>query len=146
MFRGLFEHTVDPKGRLSIPSKFREALAIPESTPLILTRLDHCLAAYPLKQWRTLEQKLNEMPQMRKEVKRFQRFFVSGAIECSPDRQGRILIPPLLRRFAGLQKDVVLAGMLTRFEIWAKDRWEEEIERSRIDFDQISATLAELGL
>lgn len=146
MFRGRFEHTIDPKGRVSIPAKFRELLADKYDDRLILTNFDRCLVAYPYEEWRVLEEKASSLSMVRKEVKSFQRFFVSGAVECPIDKLGRILIPPTLRNYAQLERNVVFAGMLKKFEIWGEERWLEEIKRSEEEFEGMGTALADLGL
>ncbi len=146
MFRGRFEHLIDAKGRVSIPAKFRELLAEKYDDRLIITNFDRCLVAYPYEEWRVLEEKISSLSLVKKEVKAFQRFFISGAVECPIDKLGRVLIPPSLRDYAQLEKNVIFAGMLKRFEIWSKERWIEEIKRSEEDFESIAAVLADLGL
>ncbi len=146
MFRGWYEHTIDGKGRLSVPSKFRDILADKYSENLIVTNFDRCLACYPREEWETLERKASALPQMKREVKAFQRYFVSGASECPLDRQGRILIPPTLRENADLHREVVVVGMLRKIEVWSKPRWKEVFAQSRENFEEISDVLAELGI
>lgn len=146
MFRGRFEHIIDSKGRVSIPAKFRELLMEKNDDRLILTNFDRCLVAYPYEEWRVLEEKVSSLSMVKKEVKAFQRFFISGAVECPIDKLGRVLIPPTLRDYAGLDRNVVFAGMLKKFEIWSMERWVEEIKRSEEDFEGMGAGLAELGL
>jgi len=146
MFRGRFEYTIDSKGRVSIPAKFRELLAEKYDDRLVLTNFDRCLVAYPYEEWRVLEEKVSSLSMVKKETKAFQRFFISGAVECPIDKLGRILIPPTLREYAQLERNVVFAGMLKKFEIWSQGRWEEEISRSQENFEGISESLAELGL
>ncbi len=118
MFRGLHKHTVDEKGRLSIPAKFREALETVFEAPLFVTVLDSCLVAYPADEWRVLEAKLLSGPDLDMKLRRFRRHFYSPAQECPVDRAGRILLPPSLREWAALERDVILAGMGKNFEIW----------------------------
>lgn len=146
MFRGRFEHSVDSKGRVSIPAKFRELLAEKYDDRLILTNFDRCLVAYPYEEWRVLEERVGSLSMVKKEVKAFQRFFISGATECPIDKLGRILVPPTLRDYAQLGRNVVFAGMLRKFEIWSKDRWLEEIKRSEVDFEGMGEALADLGI
>ena len=146
MFRGRSVHTLDAKGRIRIPTRFREVLTTRYEDRCIITNLDRCLIAYPLSEWEIIEQKLGELSQVRQDVKAFQRFFISGAAECNFDKQGRILIPQTLREHASLERDVVLAGLLKSFEIWSKPLWDEEISRARDDFAEITTTLAELGI
>ena len=146
MFRGRSVHTLDAKGRIRIPTRFREVLTTRYEDRFIITNLDRCLIAYPLSEWEVIEQKLGELSLVRQDVKAFQRFFISGATECNFDKQGRILIPQTLREHASLERDVVLAGMLKSFEVWSKPLWDEEISRARDDFAEITTTLAELGI
>jgi MraZ protein len=146
MFRGRFEHIVDSKGRVSIPAKFRELLAEKYDDRLILTNFDRCLVAYPYEEWRVLEERVSSLSMVKKEVKAFQRFFISGATECPIDKLGRILVPPTLRDYAQLERNAVFAGMLRKFEIWSKERWLEEIKRSEVDFEGMGEALADLGI
>ncbi len=146
MFRGCFEHTIDDKGRLSIPARFREALENTFAPPLYLTRQKDCLVAYPADEWRALEARINELPSFDPKVQAFRRFFYAPAQECALDRAGRILVPPTLRAYAGLDRQVVLAGMGKTFEIWAKDRYDAAMEAVAADFDQIARAIGDLGL
>jgi MraZ protein len=141
MFRGNFEHTIDQKGRLSIPSRFRELLREHYEEKFIVTRSENCLEAYPEAEWVKLEKKISQLPQLDKNAKAVMRFLVSSAIECPVDKQGRILIPQYLRNHAGLEKDVVLAGMIDKVEIWAKDRWEKEMSETSEQFGELGGTL-----
>jgi MraZ protein len=146
MFRGWYEHTMDGKGRVSVPSRFREILTEKYSEELIVTNFDRCLVAYPREEWDVLERKLSSAPQLKKEVKSFQRFFISSATECPLDRQGRVLIPPTLRQYADLDRNVVIVGMLKKIEIWSQARWQEVFAQSQKNFEEISDVLAELGI
>lgn len=146
MFRGRSIHTLDGKGRIRIPSRFREILKSRYNDRLIITNLDRCLIAYPLEEWERIEEKLGELSLVRQDVKAFQRFFISGATECNFDKQGRILIPQTLREHAALEREVVLAGMVKSFELWSKPLWDEEIKKYHENYAQITATLAELGI
>ena len=141
MFRGRYEHTIDAKGRISIPSKFREVLAKKYDERLVITNFDHCLVAFPYEEWSLLEQKVGTFSLMKKETSAFFRFFYSSAMDCDIDKQGRLLIPQTLRDYAGLQKDVVLVGEGKRIEIFAKERWLEEARKIEENFDQIRDTL-----
>ena len=141
MFMGEYNHTIDAKGRLIIPSKFRELLG----EEFVLTRgLDGCLYIYPMDEWESFEMKLRSLPLTNKNARTFSRFFVAGATTCELDRQGRILLPQTLREFAGLDKDVVLAGMLNRIEIWSKAKWMED--NACGDMDEIAEQMTDLGL
>jgi len=148
MFRGRFEHSIDGKGRVSIPAKFREILKRDyASDQLIITIFDSCLVAYPLAEWQLFEEKMKEFSQLKKEAKSFLRYFYSGAMECAIDDHGRILIPSQFREHADLNKEIVFVGVMNRFEIWNKAGWEEEIRNYKETFDEISESIAErMGL
>jgi len=146
MFRGRFEYSVDEKGRISLPSKFREVLSANYDERLIITTFDNCLWAYPMAEWQEIENKIAALPQFKSQVKALQRVFVSGAIECPLDKQGRILIPPNLRDYAGLSREVVFVGMTKRIEIWSKQKWEEIFTASQKQIDDSTDDLADLGL
>ena len=141
MFMGEYNHTVDQKGRLIVPSKFREQLG----DEFVVTKwLDGCLFLYPNEEWQNIEEKFRSVPLTTKDARKFSRFFFAGAAACEVDKQGRILIPPVLREFADLQKDIVSVGVLNRIEIWSKDRWTET--NSYDDVDEIAEHMADLGL
>ena len=125
MFMGEYSHTIDTKGRLIIPSKFRALLG----EEFVITKgLDGCLSIYPMDEWIIFEEKLKALPLTNKNARTFARFFVSSANTCELDKQGRILVPATLREFAGLEKDVVLTGNINRIEIWSKENWHEELD------------------
>ena len=141
MFMGEYNHTIDAKGRLIIPSKFRELLG----EEFVLTRgLDGCLFIYPMDEWEIFEQKLRALPLTNKNARTFSRFFVAGATSCELDKQGRILVPATLREFAGLEKDVVLTGNINRIEIWSKEKWNENSNYD--DMDAIAESMEEMGI
>ena len=141
MFMGQYNHTIDAKGRLIIPSKFREALG----DEFVVTKgLDGCLFVYDNKEWAAFEEKLKSLPLTNKDARQFVRFFLAGAALAEVDKQGRILLPAVLREFAALEKEVVLIGVASRVEIWSKERWENEA--SYDDVEEIAEHMAELGL
>jgi len=146
MFRGRYEYSVDPKGRISIPSRFREVLSTQYDDRLIITNFDQCLWAYPVTEWQTIETKVASLPQFREEVKALQRVFISAATECPVDKQGRLLIPPTLRDYAGLEKEIVMVGMTKRIEIWSKARWETEFNKAQEKISSQAINLGDLGL
>lgn len=146
MFRGRFEHTIDEKGRLSIPSKFRELLSARGENELVLTDFDSCLAAYPKDEWRVLEEKMKQLSMIQKDVRNFLRLFYSSATEVPLDPQGRILIPPQMRERARLDREVVLLGLLNKIEIWDKESWEDFMARSADTFEEVVSKLVELGI
>lgn len=137
MFKGRFEHTIDVKGRVSVPSRFREVLKDKYDERLIITNFDGCLVAYPFSEWQILEQKAANLSMLKKEASHFLRFFYSGATECSIDKLGRILIPQVLRDYAKLEKDIVLIGALKTIEIWSKTRWNKVIAKTQENFDEV---------
>ncbi|KIS03094.1 division/cell wall cluster transcriptional repressor MraZ [Paucilactobacillus wasatchensis] len=135
MFMGEFSHTVDTKGRLIIPAKFREQLG----TQFVITRgMDGCLFGYPLTEWQILEDKLKELPLTKKDARSFVRFFYSAATECEFDKQGRINLPAALRTHAGLDKKCVVVGVSERIEIWSEDRWNSFATEAEDNFDDIA--------
>ena len=141
MFMGEYNHTIDTKGRLIIPSKFREQLG----DEFIVTKgLDGCLFVFPKNEWELFEEKLRDLPLTQKNARKFVRFFVAGANLCELDKQGRILVPQTLREFAGLEKDVILAGNLSRVEVWSKEKWSENCNYD--DMDSIAADMENMGI
>lgn len=141
MFMGEYNHTIDPKGRVIIPSKFRETLG----DEFVITKgLDGCLFVYDTKEWNVFEEKLKSLPITNKDARQFVRFFLAGAAAVEVDKQGRVLIPPVLRDFAVLQKDVVLIGVASRVEIWSKERWDGTADYN--DMEEIAEHMADLGL
>lgn len=141
MFMGEYNHTIDAKGRLIIPSKFREVLG---DTFVVTKGLDGCLFVYDNEEWNAFEEKLKALPITNKEARQFVRFFLAGAAEVEVDKQGRILVPNILREFAQISKDVVLIGVASRIEIWSKERFEGMAAYE--DMDEIAEHMAELGL
>ena len=146
MFAGHFVNSVDNKGRVSLPSNFRQILMEDGFNSVYLTNhFDGCLCAYPPDEWRKIIDKVSELPQSKKEVKAFQRFVISSAVECQIDKQGRILIPQYHRDFAKIEKEVLFAGVGSRIEIWSKNIWDEEQEKWQ-EILQDNEALSELGL
>lgn len=142
MFTGEYNHTVDAKGRLIVPAKFREQLG---DTFMITKGLDGCLFVYSQEAWANVEKSFTSGngESTKKDARKFMRFFFAGACECEVDKQGRILIPTNLREYAGIDKDIVSVGVLNRVEIWSKDRWQESGVFD--DMDEIAEQMAELG-
>ncbi len=142
MFIGEYQHALDTKNRIVVPSKFREELG----EKFVLTKgLDGCLYVYSLAEWGILEEKLKKLPLTNKDARAFVRFFFSGANEVDCDKQGRALIPQNLLQYAGIEKDIVSIGVSTRIEIWSKDKW-DEYNNSNIDFGEIAEKMSELGI
>ncbi len=145
-FRGQSIVRLDGKGRLRIPTKYREVLQRHYQDALVITRLDECLVAYPPEIWQQIEAKVMGLSQVDPNQRNFQRFFISSAEDCSFDNQGRILIPPVLKKHAGIEQEVLLAGMLNCFEIWETGRWEKRMEWSRQHFSELAGSVTGLGL
>jgi MraZ protein len=132
---GEFSHSIDTKGRLIIPAKFREQLG----DQFVVTRgMDGCLFGYPQAEWQNLEAKLSELPLTKKDSRAFVRFFYSAATECEFDKQGRINIPQTLAKHADLSKKCVIVGVSERFEIWSEDRWNNFASEAEENFDEIA--------
>ena len=147
MFRGKYEHTIDSKGRVSLPAKYREILTTNYNDRLIITNFDSCLVAHPYEEWIKLEERFSQHSIMEEDVQTFIHYFISGAAECTLDKLGRILIPPHLRKHAALERDAVFVGMITRIQIWDKAKWEQKFMEAQEKFNQIKGkeTLAKLG-
>lgn len=140
---GEYEHSVDQKGRLIMPSKLRGELG----DRFIVTKgLDGCLFVYSLKEWEVFENKLKALPISNKNARDFTRFFLAGAMECEADKQGRFLITNNLREFATLTKDVIIIGLTTRLEIWDKKKWQQCSSTDNISPEEIAEKMSELGL
>ncbi|MDC3412825.1 division/cell wall cluster transcriptional repressor MraZ [Aquibacillus sp. 3ASR75-11] len=143
MFMGEFQHTIDTKGRIIVPAKFRDGLG----DTFVLTRgLDQCLFAYPMNEWHILEEKLKKLPLTKKDARAFTRFFFSGAVECEVDKQGRINIPAPLRKYAVLDKDCVVIGVSNRIEFWASSEWETYFEQSEESFSEIAENMLDFDI
>jgi MraZ protein len=144
VFRGRYEHTIDAKGRLSIPSKFRDVLADGYDSTLVVTTFGECLIAYPHGEWKVLEERIAGLPEFGKETRAFLRHFYANAADCPIDKLGRILIPQPLRELARLDKDVILMGTFKQFEVWGKEVWEKS--QAQVSHEEISGMLEKLGL
>lgn len=147
MFRGRYETTVDQKGRTSLPARFRDVLAAGDDHRMIITTaLEPCLVAYPYAGWIEFEKKLASKPSFDSRVVQIKRLYVAGAVECPVDGHGRILIPSVLRDYAGISKDVVWSGMVGYVELWDKTRWNEAFAAAQSEAETLGAALADLGL
>lgn len=145
MFRGRFVHTVDTKGRVAIPASFRAELSRRSEQPPILTNMLECLALYPYDDWANFEARLVSVDPLMLEGQDMQRFMISGATDTPLDSQGRILIPPYLREHAKLEREVTLAGVGPRIEIWDKTRFDEQLARTQERFREISQEVSRNG-
>lgn len=143
MFIGEYNHTIDIKGRVSVPAKFRETLG---NASIITKGLDNCLFIYPQDEWIILEKKLKQLPMTNKDARAFVRFFFAGASECELDNQGRIRIPNNLRGHAKLGKEAVIIGVATRIEIWSQEEWKQYNENSNLSYDEIASRMEEMGI
>ena len=136
MFKGTYRYRIDPKGRVPVPPPFRRSLG--EVTRVVVTVLDQCLAAYPPEEWSRLEAKLSALPAFSKPVRTLSRLLTSRAADCEIDQQGRIRLPPSLRALTGLAKEVVVVGVLNRFELWAPAAWDGFLQESERLLDDVS--------
>jgi MraZ protein len=144
MFYGEYLHSIDRKGRLILPSKFREVTKANFIERFFVTRgLDKCLFMFSEEEWRAQEAKFKAISFTKQEARTFNRLYFSGAVEVSPDRQGRILIPQYLKDFADIKKEVIIVGVSNRIEIWSKEKWQQFYGSSRQSFEEIAEKLIE---
>jgi len=148
MFRGSSYHTIDAKGRIIIPTRFRDAIKTGNRKGVMVSTFDGGLVAYPYDEWENVESKILSLAQTSDTMRRFRRVFIGGAFDCSCDKQDRILIPPSLREYADLKKEIVLAGVLKIFEIWSRERWDAEHANLIEDMkkEDVRNEIAQLGL
>ncbi len=145
MFYGEFEHTLDRKGRLIVPSKFRDSLKEHYIERFFITRgLDKCLFMFAEDEWRSQEQKFKSMSFTKSEYRRFNRLYFSGACELIPDKQGRVLIPTYLKEYAGIKRDVYIIGVSNRIEIWSRKDWQDYYSSSKDTFEDVAEKLIDL--
>lgn len=143
MFIGEYQHNIDSKGRIIIPSKYREDLG----EHFVLTKgLDECLFVYSYDEWKALEAKLATLPLTSKDARAFVRFFFAGATECEFDKQGRIVIPSNLREYAQIIKEAVIIGVANRLEVWSKERWVDYNNDDDLSYDAIAEKMSFLGI
>ena len=148
MFRGSSFHHLDPKGRLIIPARFRDVLKQSSVDGLMVSKMDGALFCYTFEEWHKIEQRILNLAEKSDNMRRFRRVFIGGAFECLLDKQGRILIPPSLRQYSELSKEVVLVGVLDHFEIWARENWLQEDGKFQSDLKNgdMRNEVAALGL
>jgi MraZ protein len=140
---GEYEHSVDVKGRVAVPAKFRPQL----ETGLVVTRgFEHCLFVYPMEEWQTLSQRVSALSVGQPEARQLRRLLFASAFDTELDKQGRILLPAPLREYAGIDETAIVAGMNTYFEIWSKDAWASEQADLAEEAGNIAATMASLGI
>ena len=139
MFYGEYAHAIDRKGRVIVPAKFRQALKEQDAKTLFITRgLDGCLFVFAESEWRVAEGRFKQIPFTKGEGRKFNRLFFSGASEATIDGLGRLLVPRTLKEFAQIKQDVVIVGVSTRMEIWAKEKWQAFYESSRQGFEEVA--------
>ena len=126
MFRGNSFHTLDEKGRLIVPARFRNVLGQSNVDGIMASKMDGAIFCYTFEQWQEIEQRILNLATKSEHMRRFRRIFIGGAFECLLDKQARILIPPALREDAGLNKEIALVGVLDHFEIWSRENWAQE--------------------
>lgn len=149
MFRGRYEHSLDAKGRLALPAAFKKLLAARGEEQLVVTAhiSSPCLVAYPEAEWREFEARLAKLPQFEPSVMLMRRLYVGSAMDCPLDKQGRVLVPPVLREPAGITKEAFWVGAMNTMEIWAPDAWSKQVVDARADVGpEVLAKLGELGL
>jgi MraZ protein len=148
MFRGSSFHTIDAKGRIIVPTRFRDAIKAGGSGTVMVSRMDNCLVSYTLDEWRKIEARILALAEKSDSMRRFRRVFIGGAFECPADRQDRILLPPTLRQYAELEKEIVMVGVLDHFEIWSRKNWEQENLDMETDMqtEEVRNEIARLGL
>lgn len=145
MFYGEYEHALDNKGRIILPSKFRQAMKENYVEKLFCTRgLDTCIFVFSEEEWKAQETKFRAISFTKKEGRKFNRMYFSGAVDTAPDTQGRILIPKYLKEFANIKRDIVIVGVSNRMEIWAKEKWDEFYKASKESFEDIAEKLIDL--
>ena len=146
MFYGEYNHGIDNKGRLILPSRFREVSKEHGIEKFFVTRgLDRCIFMFSDQQWQAEEQKFKNLSFTKQETRHFNRMFFSGAVEVTPDKQGRFIIPQYLKDFAGIKKDAVVIGISNRIEIWQTQAWQEFYARTSVDFEKTAENIMNLG-
>jgi MraZ protein len=148
MFRGNSFHTLDEKGRLIIPARFRDIVRAQGGDNLIITRIEKGLMAYSIQGWNKIEERLLALADSSEHMRRIRRYLVGGACECPCDKQGRVLIPQAQRDYAELNKEIVLVGLLDHFEIWSRENWDKSNEQMELDLQKgaVHSEIAKLGL
>ncbi|MBW2248428.1 MAG: division/cell wall cluster transcriptional repressor MraZ [Deltaproteobacteria bacterium] len=148
MFRGSSFHTIDSKGRIIIPARFRDVIKAQGSNGVMVSRMDGALVAYSYDEWRKIETRILSLAEKSENMRRFRRVFIGGAFECSCDKQDRILIPQNLRQYSEIEKEIVLVGVLDHFEIWSRKSWDRENIHLEKDMKKegVRNEIAKLGL
>jgi transcriptional regulator MraZ len=148
MFRGSSHHTIDAKGRIIIPARFRDHIKSDENSGVMVSAMDSCLFAYPFEEWHKIENKILSLAETNEYMRQFRRVFIGGAFECLCDKQERILIPPTLRQQAELEKEIALVGVLRHFEIWSLEKWEKQqmALQKNMQKEELRNEIAKLGI
>jgi MraZ protein len=143
MFIGEYQHTLDPKNRVIMPSKFREKLG---DTFVMTKGLDNCLFIYSQNEWSVVEEKLKSLPMTNKDARAFVRFFFAEASECELDKQGRMVMPTNLKEYAHIDKELVIIGVSTRIEIWSREEWDKFNSDANISYEDVAEKMSQLGI
>jgi len=148
MFRGSSFHTIDSKGRIIIPTRYRDVIRAGGGNGIVVSRMDKSLVSYTLEGWSKIESKILSLAEKSENMRRFRRVFIGGSFECSCDNQDRLLIPPALRQYAELKKEIVLVGVLDHFEVWSRENWDKENMNMEKDMqkEEVRNEIAKLGL
>ena len=148
ILRGYSYHTIDPKGRIIVPARFRDSITASGTNALMISRMDRCVVAYTLPEWQKIENRILALVEKSETMRRFRRVFIGGSFECPCDRQSRILIPPSLRRYAAIDKEIVMVGVLDHVEIWSRENWDQENLTMDADMqkEDVRNEIARLGL
>lgn len=148
MFRGSSFHTIDAKGRVIVPARFRDVIRAGGGDGIMVSRMDRCLFAYTYEEWGKIEARILALAEKSASMRRFRRVFIGGAFDCACDKQGRILIPPTLRQYGGLEREIVLVGVLDHFEIWSRENWDSENSHLEDDLrkEEVRNEISRLGL
>ena len=148
MFRGSSFHTIDTKGRIIVPARYRELIRDGDRSGVMISKLDNSLVAFPMKEWIKVENRILSLVEKSESMRRFRRMFIGSASECFCDKQDRILIPPLLREYARFDKEIVIVGVLDHFEIWSRENWDLENDKMEKDLqkEDLRNEIASLGI
>lgn len=148
MFRGTSFHTIDSKGRIIIPARYRDVIKTGGLNGVMISKMDKGLVAYTFEEWRKIETRILTLAETSESMRRFRRIFIGGSFECPCDKQDRILVPPVLRQYAAFDKEIVLVGVLKHFEIWSRKNWDMENMNMEKDMkkEDVRNEISKLGL
>jgi MraZ protein len=142
MLMGEYEHTLDEKGRITIPARLRDEF---HGHFVITKGLDGCLFVYPMTEWERMEERLKSLPMTNASARAFARLFLAGAQEVETDKQFRVVIPPRLRQHAGIERDIVLVGVSTRVELWSQERWTQYQTEAQTSYEEVAEKMVDFG-